>query len=130
MSSGVDVAGPSTDIAGEYARAHIAVLPSYREGLPKSLLEAAAAGRPMVATDVPGCREVCRDGETGVLVPARTVEPLAAALEKLATNPALRERLGATARHVAVAEFAEEIVVDQTLALYGEMLSKQPRQSR
>lgn len=126
----VDVAGPSTDIAGEYARAHIAVLPSYREGLPKSLLEAAAAGRPMVATDVPGCREVCRDGETGVLVPARTVEPLAAALEKLATDPALRERLGATARHVAVAEFAEEIVVDQTLALYGEMLSQQPRQSR
>ncbi len=73
----VEVAGPSTDIPGEYARAHIAVLPSYREGLPKSLLEAAAAGLPMVATDVPGCREICREGETGLLVPARAVEPLA-----------------------------------------------------
>jgi len=126
----VDVAGPSTDIAGEYARAHIAVLPSYREGLPKSLLEAAAAGRPIVATDVPGCREICRDGETGLLVPARTVEPLAAALETLATDPALRARLGATARRVAVDEFAEEIVVRQTLDLYREMLSAVPARPR
>lgn len=126
----VDVAGPSTDIAGEYAHAHIAVLPSYREGLPKSLLEAAAAGRPMVATDVPGCREICRDGETGLLVPARTVEPLAAALEKLATDPDLRRTLGARARAVAVAEFAEDIVVNQTLALYGEMLSNRPFRPR
>jgi glycosyltransferase involved in cell wall biosynthesis len=119
----VEVAGPSSDIAGEYARAHIAVLPSYREGLPKSLLEAAAAGRPMVATDVPGCREICRDGETGLLVPARSVGPLAAALETLATDPALRARLGARARDVAVAEFAEEIVVRETLDLYRKRLS-------
>lgn len=125
----VEVAGPSTDIAGEYARAHIAVLPSYREGLPKSLLEAAAAGRPMIATDVPGCREVCRDGETGLLVPARTVEPLADALEKLATDPDLRRTLGKRARAVAVEEFAEDIVVNQTLALYGEMLSNRPFRS-
>ena len=119
----VEVAGPSTDIPGEYARAHIAVLPSYREGLPKSLLEAAAAGRPMVATDVPGCREICRDGETGLLVPARSVGPLAAALETLATDPALRVRMGARARDVAVAEFAEEIVVRETLDLYRKRLS-------
>lgn len=125
----VEVAGPSTDIAGEYARAHIAVLPSYREGLPKSLLEAAAAGRPLVATDVPGCREICRDGETGLLVPARTVGPLADALEKLATDPDLRRTLGKRARAVAVEEFAEDIVVNQTLALYGEMLSNRPFRS-
>lgn len=125
----VEVAGPSTDIPGEYARAHIAVLPSYREGLPKSLLEAAAAGRPIVATDVPGCREICRDGETGLLVPARTVEPLAAALEKLAADPALRARLGAHAREVAVAEFAEEIVVRATLDLYRKQLLTLPVRS-
>lgn len=126
----VDVAGPSTDIPGEYARAHIAVLPSYREGLPKSLLEAAAAGLPMVATDVPGCREICRAGETGLLVPARTVEPLAAALEKLATDPVRRERYGANAREVAVREFAEAIVVGQTLDLYREMLAAFPARPR
>lgn len=125
----VEVAGPSTDIPGEYARAHIAVLPSYREGLPKSLLEAAAAGRPIVATDVPGCREICRNGETGLLVPARTVEPLAAALEKLAADPALRARLGERAREVAVAEFAEEIVVRATLDLYRKQLSALPVRS-
>lgn len=116
----VEVAGPSRDIAGEYARAHIAVLPSYREGLPKSLLEAAAAGLPMVATDVPGCREVCRDGETGLLVPLRSVAELADALEQLATDPALRARLGRAARRAAETEFAEAIVVAQTLALYRE----------
>ncbi len=119
----VEVAGQSTDIPGEYARAHIAVLPSYREGLPKSLLEAAAAGRPMVATDVPGCREICRDGETGLLMPARAVEPLAAALERLAADPALRARFGARAREVAVAEFAQEIVVRETLDLYRARLA-------
>ena len=116
----VEVAGPSRNIAGEYAAAHIAVLPSYREGLPKSLLEAAASGLPMVATDVPGCREVCREGETGLLVPLRSVTELADALEKLATDPALRIRLGKAARAAAETEFAEAIVIAQTLALYRE----------
>lgn len=120
----VEVVGPSKDIAGEYARSHIAVLPSYREGLPKSLLEAAACGRPMVATDVPGCREVCIDGETGLRVPARTIEPLAEALERLVLDPALRRRLGENARHRAETVFAEKIINAQTLALYEEMLSR------
>jgi len=119
----VDVAGPSDDVAGEYARAHIAVLPSYREGLPKSLLEAAACGRPMVATDVPGCREICRTDETGLLVPARSVEPLADALEKLARDGDLRRRFGAAARRAAETEFASELITGQTIALYEEMLS-------
>jgi glycosyltransferase involved in cell wall biosynthesis len=118
----VDVAGASRDIAGEYARAHIAVLPSYREGLPKSLLEAAAAGLPMVATDVPGCREVCRNGETGLLVPLRSVEPVADALQRLATDPALRATLGQAARRAAETEFAEGIVTAQTVALYEELV--------
>ena len=118
----VDVAGPSEDIPGEYSRAHIAVLPSYREGLPKSLLEAAAAGRPIVASDVPGCREICRDGETGLLVPVRSVEPLAEMLAVLAGDAELRREMGNAARKAAEQEFAEEIVVSKTLALYGDAL--------
>ena len=123
----VDVAGHSTDIAGEYARAHIAVLPSYREGLPKSLLEAAAAGRPMVAADAPGCREVCRHEETGLLAPARSVEPLADALQRLATDAALRRDYGAAARRLAVAEFSDRRIVRQTLDLYRTLLADRRR---
>ncbi len=121
----VEVVGPSDDVAGEYARASIAVLPSYREGLPKTLLEAAAAGLPMVATDVPGCREICRDGETGLLIPARTAEPLADALERLAKDPDLRRDYGAAARRLAVTEFSDRLVVRQTLDLYRTLLENQ-----
>lgn len=121
----VEVMGPSDDIPGVYAGAHIAVLPSYREGLPKSLLEGAAMGRPVIATDVPGCREICRDGETGIRVPLHAPEALADALadalERMARDPALRKTLGAGARAAVEADFAEEIVVDQTLALYARM---------
>jgi len=123
----VDVAGATNDVAGAYAQAHIAVLPSYREGLPKSLLEGAACGRPIVATDVPGCREICRDGETGFLVPVRTSAPLADALERLAGDPDLRRRMGQAARAAVEEHFAEEIIVRDTLALYEEMLAQRPR---
>ncbi|HAA91233.1 MAG: glycosyltransferase family 1 protein [Rhodospirillaceae bacterium] len=118
----VEVAGPKTDIAAEYRNAHIAVLPSYREGLPKSLLEAAASGRAMVASDVPGCREVCRNGKTGLLVPVNSVEPLSDALERLATDGSLRQKLGAEARRVAEREFGVEAVISATLDLYTEIL--------
>lgn len=118
----IDICGPRDDIAAINAASHIAVLPSYREGLPKSLLEAAASGLPIVATDVEGCREICRDGETGIRVPVRTVEPLADALERLARDPDLRRSLGAGARRAAETEFADTIVVSQTLALYDELL--------
>ena len=122
----VEVAGSSDDIPGEYARAHIAVLPSYREGLPKSLLEGAAAGRPLVASDVPGCREICRDGETGLLVPVRSVEPLAEMLAVLASDAELRRQMGVAARKAAEREFAETIVIVQTLALYDKALQGRP----
>ncbi len=118
----VEIIGFSDDIQHEYTRAHIVVLPSYREGLPKSLLEAAAIGRPIIASDVPGCREICREGETGLLVPPRSVEPLAEKLTILAFDEKLRREMGATARKLVEREFAETIVVDQTLALYGKIL--------
>jgi len=123
----VDVAGASRDIAGEYARAHIAVLPSYREGLPKSLLEAAACARPVVTTDVPGCRFVCRDGENGLLVPPRNSLALAEVLAHLACEPEMRRRMGATGRRRVEAEFAEPIIAEQTLALYRRLLSVRRR---
>jgi glycosyltransferase involved in cell wall biosynthesis len=117
----IEVAGPSDNIPGVYADADIAVLPSYREGLPKSLLEAAAAGLPLIATDVPGCREICRDGDTGLLVPLKSIKPLADALERLAGDPALRATFGAAARTAAAADFSEARVVADTLALYDQL---------
>ena len=89
--------GHVSDVASLWARAHIAVLPSRREGLPRSLLEAAACGRAMIATDVPGCREVVRP-DTGLLVPLDDPAALAEAIAKLAQSPDLRRQLGAGAR--------------------------------
>jgi glycosyltransferase involved in cell wall biosynthesis len=119
----VEWPGPVADVAGLWRRAHIALLPSHGgEGVPKSLLEAAAAGRPLVATDVPGCREIVRPGETGLLVPPRDPAALADALARLAADAALRLRLGAAARHLAEAEFGEARVAAETLALYRRLL--------
>ena len=92
---GITWLGHVADIATVWARAHIAVLPSRREGLPKTLLEAAACGRPLIATDVPGCREIAIHGETGLLVPADDPQALAAAMLQLADLSSLRLRLGA-----------------------------------
>lgn len=101
---------------------HIACLPSYREGLPKSLLEAAACGLPVVTTDVPGCREAVRDGETGLLVPARTVQPLAEALSQLINDAPLRARMGTAGRAHVKAGLSVEAVVSQTQAVYRELI--------
>ena len=114
--------GERSDIAEIWAKGQIAVLPSHREGLPKSLLEAAACGRPMVAADVSGCREIVKDGVTGLLVPPGDAEGLADALERLARDPDLRRRLGAAARDLVEREFSEEAVVAQTLALYRSLV--------
>ncbi len=114
--------GERSDIAEIWATSQIAVLPSYREGLPKSLLEAAACGRPMVATDVSGCREIVKDGVTGLLVPPGDAGALADALERLARDPDLRRRLGAAARDLVERELSEEAVVAQTLALYRSLV--------
>ena len=100
---------------------HIAVLPTYREGLPMTLLEAAASGRAIVATDVPGCREIVHDGENGLLVPCKDAAALADAIEALATAPARRARMGRRGREI-VAAFSQEVVVVETLALYRALL--------
>lgn len=103
------------------AQAHIVCLPSYREGLPKVLLEAAACGRALVATDVPGCREIVIDGENGLLAPPRDAAALAAVIGRLLDDPDLRARMGQRGRALVEAEFSVEQVVRQTLAVYREL---------
>jgi glycosyltransferase involved in cell wall biosynthesis len=115
---GITWLGHVEDIAAVWARAHIAVLPSRGEGLPKSLLEAAACGRPLIATDVAGCREVAIPDETGLLVPVDDATALAAAIEQLAASPDLRARFGAAARRIAVQRFSADTIARATANLY------------
>jgi len=117
-----ELLGRREDIADLWARAHIAVLPSYREGMPKSLLEAAACGKPLVATDVPGCRALVRDGHNGLLVPLGDVAALAEALERLAVDPALRQRLGSAARAEVEAGYSDAAVGRAVVALYDSLM--------
>ena len=117
----IDWSGPVLDAASVWAEAQIAVLPSYREGLPLSLLEAAACGRAMVATDVPGCREVVVHEETGLLVPPRDPNALAGAIARLADDRELRIRLGQAARKRVLERFTVERVVGETMSVYREL---------
>jgi glycosyltransferase involved in cell wall biosynthesis len=120
--------GPRQDIAALLAGAHIACQPStYREGLPKSALEALAAGKPLVATDIPGCREAVIDNVTGFLVPPRDPSALAAALAKLIDDPALRARMGQAARLYAEQNFADAIICQKTLLVYGRLAPRSPK---
>lgn len=121
--AGVTWLGHVRDIATVWARASIAVLPSHGEGVPKSLLEAAACGRAMIATDVPGCRDVVRDGETGLLVPVDDAKALAEAIRRLANAPDLRARYGAAARKLAVERFSDRVIGRQTVELYRTVLN-------
>ena len=116
--------GLCDDMPRVFADSHVVCLPSYREGLPKALIEAAACGRPIVATDVPGCREIVTNEENGLLVPPRDPVSLAAALRRLIVSPALRESLGRRGREIAVAEFGVEKIVLETLAVYRDLLSE------
>ncbi|WP_338081283.1 glycosyltransferase [Allochromatium vinosum] len=99
----------------------IAVLPSYREGVPRSLLEAAACGLPLIATDVPGCREIVRDDENGLLIPARDSAALTAAIRRLSQDAALRTRFGAASRARVLADFDQTLVFECTLEVYREL---------
>jgi glycosyltransferase involved in cell wall biosynthesis len=94
---GIHWHGHTGDVARVWREHHIALLLSHGEGIPRALVEAAASGRPMVTTDVPGCRDVVRDGKEGLLVPVRDAERAAAALVRLASDPALRREFGAAA---------------------------------
>lgn len=114
--------GHRSDMAGVLAMAHIVVLPSYREGLPKALIEAAACGRAVVTTDVPGCRDAIDPGRTGLLVPVRDAVALARGIQSLLDNPDRTRDLGVAGRRWAEQVFDVHEVVARHLALYrGEV---------
>jgi glycosyltransferase involved in cell wall biosynthesis len=126
---GITWLGAVADVREIWRRAAIAVLPStYGEGVPKALLEAAACARPIVASDVPGCREAVRSGKSGTLVPPRDVDALADAIAALAADPARREVMGRAGRALIERCFAEEIVARETLALYRAALAENAAQ--
>ena len=115
----VEWRGFVTDMPKLWAESHIAVLPSfYGEGVPKCLIEAAACGRPIVAADGPGLREIVRDGDNGTLVPAHDPTALAHAIARLASDTTLRTRMGAAGRRLAETGFSDKQVAAETLAVY------------
>jgi glycosyltransferase involved in cell wall biosynthesis len=117
----VEYLGFQADVPALLRQSAIVCLPSYREGLPKALLEALAAARPIVTTDVPGCRETVIPGVNGLLVPTRDPSALAAALGALLRDPARRKTMGAAGRRLAETEFSNARVVAETLRVYRDL---------
>lgn len=118
----VHLLGRQSNVAGFLRRCAVFAFPSYTEGMPNALLEAMAVGMPVVATDVAGCRDVVTDGETGLLVPARDVDALAAGLIRLLDDRALAERLGAAAREHCLKHFTLDRCVERYVDLYREVV--------
>jgi len=116
--------GWQSDMQRVFARCHIVVLPSFHEGVPTGLLEAAACGRPIIASDIPGCRTVVVDGITGLLVPPRQAEPLAAALERLILDANLRGKMGKAGREHVLKNFTQQQINQKTLQVYRLALSR------
>ena len=117
---GINWHGATADVADVWRTHHVAMLLTwYREGVPRSLIEAAAAGRPIVTTDAPGCRDLVRDGCEGILVPSRDTEAAARALVELAGNPGLRARLGAAAHERFEERFTEALVRRTVAQVYA-----------
>lgn len=116
--------GHVEDVRTVWAKAHVAILPSRREGLPKSLLEAAACGRPLIASDVPGCREIARHGVNALLVPPDDPEALAHAIATLMNDPDIRIRFGRASRQIVVADFSSARIGDEIVALYARLLAQ------
>jgi glycosyltransferase involved in cell wall biosynthesis len=116
----VDYLGSSDDVRMAMEQADCIVLPSYREGLPRSLLEGSAMGKPLIATDVPGCRDVIADGETGYLCEARSARSLAVAMMKMLDTPAVeRSSMGARGRLKVEKEYCETRVISKYLVALG-----------
>lgn len=115
--------GRRDEMPSVYAQAAVVCLPSYHEGLPKSLLEAASSGRPIVAYDIPGCRDVVVDGENGLLVPLYDTKRLAQAIAALLGDAERRRRMGEHGRRKAQLEFSQELIAEQTLRVWREILN-------
>ena len=116
--------GYQKDMYPVYVDSDIVVLPSYREGLPKVLIEACAVGRPIVTTDVPGCRECVEEGVNGYLVPPKSTKELAEAIAKLVDNSDARKRFGIASRKRAERDYSIENVIDKTFSIYEQVMKK------
>lgn len=119
----VEILGFRSDIASIFAMSHIVVLPSYGEGLPKVLVEAAACGRAVVTTDIPGCREAIAPDQSGLLVPPRDARALADAIKHLIENEDLRREMGRAGRALAEQRFSIEEVIAKHLSTYEALLA-------
>jgi len=115
--------GACDDMPAVIAAANLVVLPTmYGEGVPKTLIEAAACGRAIVTSDAPGCRDICRDGVNGLLTPPGDVDALEHAIRRLVAEPGTRLRMGTAGRRIAEEAFGLDQVVSATLALYARVL--------
>lgn len=119
----VELLGYRKDIPELFSASNIVVLPSYREGLPRVLVEAAAAGRAVVTTDVPGCRDAIESGVTGILVPVRDAKALANAIQRLIEDAKLRQRMGSEGRLLAEKEFSIEKIVNAHMEIYRKLVA-------
>jgi glycosyltransferase involved in cell wall biosynthesis len=129
-SSGVRFLGHRSDVEDLYPAFDIYVLASYREGFPRSAMEAAAMGLPIVATDIRGCRQVVEHGVTGLLVPPRDAAALTDSVAHLATDPDRRRAMGRDAADKATREFDQRRVIAATLAVYEGLLERKVRRGR
>lgn len=119
--------GHQDDMRQAFRRCHIVALPSYAEGIPRALLEAAAMGKPLVASDIPGCREVVIDRVNGMLVPVGDAQALAEALRTLIADRELREAMGREGRKLVLERFTDEIIVRETMQIYEELIDRDRR---
>jgi glycosyltransferase involved in cell wall biosynthesis len=128
ISGAVEWWGHQQEMSEIFKQVNVVCLPSQGgEGVPKVLIEAAASGRAIVATDVPGCRDLVHQGVNGLLVPPKNAPALSKAIEDLLKNPVMRLQMANRGREIAVSEFSEDVVVNQTLALYRELLRSNPQ---
>ncbi len=119
--------GQVNDVRQVWTAAHIAALPSLHEGLPKSLLEAAACARPIIATDVPGCREIARSGLNALLVRPEDADALADAIVRLASDDSLRQRYGAASRRLVDPDLSDQRIGAEIAALYRKLIETSSR---
>jgi glycosyltransferase involved in cell wall biosynthesis len=122
----VDFLGHRSDVRDLIHAADLVVLPSYREGAPRSLIEAAACGLPLVATDVPGCREIVLNGVNGLLVPPFDGKALAEAIIELLLDRERRVAMGKRSRALACEVFSQERVIRETMSVYAKALESRP----
>lgn len=117
--------GVSKDVRDYICEADVVVLPSYREGVPRSLIEAMAMGKPIITTDTSGCRDVCRDGENGLLVPVKDAQTLSEAMIKMIqVKEEGRKQMGQRGRNIVIEEFDEKIIIKQYMNLIEEIFGK------